>query len=39
MSDKTGGLKGAYVEPSEELSFKKLGAAIYGRAVAYLKQR
>lgn len=39
MSDKTGGLKGEFIEPSEELSFKKLAAAIYGRAVAHLKQR
>ncbi len=39
MSDKTGGLRGEYVEPSEELSFKRLAAAIYGRAVAYRKQR
>jgi len=39
MSNKTGGLKGEYIEPSAELSFKKLAAAIYGRAVAHLKQR
>ena len=39
MSDKAGGLKGEYIEPSEELSFKKVAAAIYGRAVAYRKQR
>jgi restriction endonuclease XhoI-like protein len=39
MSNKTGGLKGEFIEPSEELSFKKLAAAIYGRAVAYRKQR
>ena len=35
----TGGLKGEYIEPSGELSFRKLAAAIYGRAVAYCKQR
>jgi len=39
MSDKTGGLKGKYIEPSEELSINKLAASIYGRAVAYCKQR
>ena len=39
MSNKAGGLKGEFIEPSEELSFKKLAAAIYGRAVAYGKQR
>jgi len=39
MSNKVGGLKGEFIEPSEELSFKKLAAAIYGRAVAYCKQR
>ncbi len=39
MSNKAGGLKGDFIEPSEELSFKKLAAAIYGRAVAHLKQR
>ena len=39
MSNKVGGLKGEFIEPSEDLSFKKLAAAIYGRAVAYCKQR
>lgn len=39
MSDQAGGLKGEFIEPSEELSFKRLAAAIYGRAVAYRKQR
>ncbi len=39
MSNKAEGLKGEYAEPSAELSFKKLAAAIYGRAVAYGKQR
>jgi len=39
MSNKTERLKVEYIEPSEELSFKKLAAAIYGRAVAHLKQR
>lgn len=39
MSNKAGGLKGEYTEPSAELSFTKLAAAIYGRAVAYCKQR
>ena len=39
MSNKAGGLKGEFIEPSEDLSFKKLAAAIYGRAVAYCKQR
>ena len=38
MSNQIGGLKGEYIEPSAELSFKKLAAAIYGRAVAHLKQ-
>ena len=39
MSNQTGGLKGEFIEPSAELSFKNLAAAIYGRAVAYCKQR
>ena len=39
MSNKAGGLKGAFIEPSPELSFKKLAAAIHGRAVAHCKQR
>lgn len=39
MSNKAGGLRGEFTEPSDELSFKKLAAAIYGRAVAYRKQR
>jgi len=39
MSDKAGGLKGEFIEPSEELSFRRLAAAVYGRAVAYCKQR
>jgi len=39
MSNKAGGLKGEFIEPSAELSFRKLAAAIYGRAVAYCKQR
>ena len=39
MSNQAGGLKGEFIEPSPELSFKKLAAAIYGRAVAYGKQR
>lgn len=39
MSNKAGGLKGEFIEPSPELSFKKLAAAINGRAVAYCKQR
>src|SRR6266705_1987128 len=36
---KAGGLKGEFIEPSEELSFRRLAAAVYGRAVAYCKQR
>jgi hypothetical protein len=39
MSNQAGGLKGEFIEPSAELSFKNLAAAIYGRAVAYCKQR
>ncbi len=39
MSNKVGGLKGEFIEPSDDLSFKKLAASIYGRAVAYCKQR
>ena len=39
MSNQAGGLKGEFIEPSEELSFRRLAAAIYGRAVAYCKQR
>jgi len=38
MSEKDSGLDGEYIEPSPELSFKNLAAALYGRAVAYGKQ-
>jgi hypothetical protein len=30
---------GEYIEPSKELAFKNLAAPLYGRAVAYRKQR
>lgn len=39
MSEKDSGLDGAYIEPSKELAFKNLAAGLYGRAVAYCKQR
>jgi hypothetical protein len=39
MSDQRGGLKGEYLEPSDQLTLKKLAAEIYGKAVAYCKQR
>jgi Restriction endonuclease XhoI len=39
MSNKDDGLKGEYIEPSPDLTFKRLAAAIYGRAVAYSKER
>lgn len=39
MSDKDGGLRGDFLEPSDELAFRKLAAAIYGHGVAYCKQR
>ena len=39
MSEQDSGLDGEYIEPSNELSFKNLAAALYGRAVAYRKQR
>ena len=39
MSEKDSGLDGAYIEPSRELTFKNLAASLYGRAVAYSKQR
>lgn len=38
MSEKDSGLEGEYIEPSKELAFKNLAAALYGRAVAYSKQ-
>jgi hypothetical protein len=39
MSEKDSGLDGEYIEPSKDLTFKNLSAALYGRAVAYSKQR
>jgi len=39
MSEKDSGLDGEYIEPSKELTFKNLAASLYGRAVAYSKQR
>lgn len=39
MSNQTSGLRGEYSEPSEELGFRKLAAAIYGHGVAYCRQR
>jgi hypothetical protein len=39
MSEKTGGLEGDYIEPSKELTFRNFAAALFGRAVAYTKQR
>lgn len=39
MSEKDSGLDGEFIEPSKELAFKNLAAALYGRAVAYSKQR
>ena len=39
MSDQRGGLKGEYIEPSGQLTLKTLAAEIYGKAIAYCKQR
>ena len=39
MSDQRGGLKGEYIEPSDQLTLKTLAAEIYGKAIAYCKQR
>ncbi len=39
MSDQKSGLQGKFQEPSPDLSFRKLAAAVYGRGVAYSKQR
>jgi len=39
MLNQAGGLKGEFIEPSEELAFRKLAAGIYGRAVTYCEQR
>jgi hypothetical protein len=39
MSEQDSGLDGEYIEPSKELAFKNLAATLYGRAVAYSKQR
>jgi hypothetical protein len=39
MSEKDSGLDGEYIEPSPELAFRNLAATLYGRAIAYCKQR
>ena len=39
MSNQRGGLKGEYIEPSDQLTLKALAAEIYGKAIAYCKQR
>jgi hypothetical protein len=36
MSDQRGGLKGEYIEPSDQLTLKTLAAEIYGKAIAYV---
>ena len=39
LSDRVGGLKGKYREPSAELSFQNFAASLTGRMVAYAKLR
>lgn len=37
MSSKSGGIKGEYIEPSEELSFLKFASLLMSRAIAFVK--
>lgn len=39
MADRVSGLKGLYVEPDEELSFKNFAAGLMGKAATFVKQR
>lgn len=39
MSDRIGGLKGRFVEPSSELSFSHFVASLTGRAIAFAQMR
>jgi len=39
LSDKVGGLKGKFREPSSELSFRNFVASLTGRAIAYARVR
>lgn len=39
LSDREGGLKGRYQEPSEELTFSRFAASLIGRAATYAALR
>ena len=39
LSDKEGGLRGDYIEPSEEVGFRNFAASLMGHAMAYAKLR
>ena len=37
FSDQEGGLRGNYIEPSEEVGFRNFAASLMGHAIAYAK--
>lgn len=39
MSNREGGLKGEYSEPTPELGFRNFAASLMGKAIAYAKKR